>query len=263
MSEQECSRHAQNTKAREGLVVDIHSHIIPDVDDGPKSLEVAEEMCRMAIADGVEHMVATPHCNDRYRYDREYLTGALQELQARIGSQLALSLGCDFHMSYENVQDALEKPARYVIAETKYLLVELSNYGVPPSVSDSLMRLADRGLIPILTHPERNPILQGDLKRVLQWAAAGVVVQVTASAFTGLWGEHVRRAAVWLLRNNAVHVLASDAHNVNRRPPGLSSARAAVAEISGEDTAQALVDDNPRAIVNGKDLPYCPAVSCQ
>jgi protein-tyrosine phosphatase len=243
-------------------VVDIHSHIIPNVDDGPKSWGVAEEMCRMAIADGVEHMVATPHSNDRYRYDREYLAETLQQLQERIGSQLTLSLGCDFHLSYENVQDALENPGRYVIGETKYLLVELSNFSVPPSVSDSLMRLADRGLRPILTHPERNPILQENLKRVLEWAAAGVVVQVTASAFTGSWGEEVRRAAVWLLQNNSVHVLASDAHNADRRPPGLSSAREAVAEIAGKKTAQALVDENPRAIVNSRSLPYCPAVSC-
>lgn len=243
-------------------MVDIHSHLIPNVDDGPKSWDIAEAMCRLAIEDGVEHMVATPHSNDRYRYDRESLTEALQLLQHRIGSQLTLSLGCDLHLSFENLQDALQNPGRYVIAETKYLLVELSNYGVPPSVSDSLMRLADRGLTPILTHPERNPILQGNLKRVLEWAAAGVVVQVTASAFTGLWGESVRRAAIWLLQNNAVHVLASDAHNVDRRPPGLSGAREAVAEIASKETAQALVDENPRAIVNGRTLPYCPAVSC-
>jgi protein-tyrosine phosphatase len=241
-------------------VVDIHSHIIPNVDDGPKSWDIAEEMCRMAVEDGVEHMVATPHSNDRYGYDREYLTEALQQLRERMGGELTLSLGCDFHLSYENVQDALQNPAHYVIAETKYLLVELSNFSVPPSVSDSLMRLADRGLTPILTHPERNPILQGNLKRVLQWAAAGVVVQVTASAFTGLWGESVRSAAVWLLQNNAVHVLASDAHNTDRRPPGLSSAREAVVEIAGQETAQALVEDNPRAIVNGENLPFCPAV---
>jgi protein-tyrosine phosphatase len=243
-------------------LVDIHSHILPNVDDGPKSWDTAEDMCRIAIEDGVEHMVATPHSNDRYHYDREYLTKALQQLQRRIGNKLTLGLGCDFHLSYENVQDALEYPARYVIAETKYLLVELSNFSVPPPVSDSLMRLADRGLTPILTHPERNPILQGNLKRVLEWAAAGVVVQVTASSFAGLWGESVRRAAVWLLENNAVHVLASDAHNTDRRPPGLSSAREAVAELAGKETAQALVDDNPRAIVNGRSLPYCPAVSC-
>jgi len=241
-------------------VVDIHSHLIPNVDDGPTSWEIAEQMCRMAIADGVEHMVATPHSNDRYRYDREYLNGAVESLQQRLGQSLTLSLGCDFHLSSENVQDALENPTRYVIGNTKYLLVELSNFSVPPSVSDSLMRLADRGLTPVLTHPERNPILQGNLQRVLDWAAAGVVVQLTGSAFTGAWGESVRRAALWLLENNGVHVLASDAHDTERRPPGLSKAKAAVAEIAGEEIAQVLVDGNPRAIVNGRSLPYCPGV---
>ena len=242
-------------------MVDIHSHIIPEVDDGPKSWEDAEAMCRMAIADGVEHMVATPHSNDRYHYDREYLSQTLEHLQQRIGRELRLSLGCDFHLSYENVQDALQRPERYTIEGTKYLLVELNNYSVPPSVSDSLMRLADRGMTPILTHPERNPILQRSPQRILEWAAAGIVVQVTASAFNGLWGERVQRSAHWLLENNAVHVLASDAHDTARRVPGLSTARDAVAEISGQEVAQALVDGNPRAIVNGNPLPYFPPVS--
>ena len=242
-------------------MVDIHSHILPNIDDGPSSWDVAEEMCRMAVDDGIQHMVATPHSNDRYHYDREQFTETLHLLQKRIGNQLTLSLGCDFHLSYENVQDALENPARYVIADTKYMLVELSNYSVPPSVSDSLMRLADRGLTPILTHPERNPLLQGNLKRVLEWAAAGVAVQVTASALTGSWGDGVRRAGLWLLEHDSVHVLASDAHNTDRRRPGLSSARAAVEEIAGKQIAQALVDGNPRAIVNGRKLPYFPAVS--
>ena len=242
-------------------MVDIHSHILPNVDDGPTSWEVAEEMCRMAAADGVQHMVATPHSNHRYHYDREQLTQTLHVLQKRIGNQLTLSLGCDFHLSYENVQDALEHPSRYAIADTRYMLVELSNYGVPPSVSDSLMRLADRGLTPILTHPERNPILQGNLKRVLEWAAAGVIVQITASALTGSWGDGARRAALWLLENDSVHVLASDAHNTERRPPGLSRARATVEEIASKEIAQALVDGNPRAVVSGEPLPYCPLAS--
>jgi protein-tyrosine phosphatase len=261
VAEEILRRGSGQTSFTKDIVVDIHSHLIPEVDDGPKSWEMAELMCRMAIEDGVEHMVATPHSNDRYRYDREYLAQALASLQERAGHQLRLSLGCDFHLSYENLQDALQRPSRYTIEGTKYLLVELSNYSVPPTISDSLMRLADRGMTPILTHPERNPILQKSPNRVLEWAASGVIVQVTASAFTGLWGESVQRSARWLLEKNAVHVLASDAHDTTRRIPGLSTARTAVAEICGHETAQALVDDNPRAIVNGKPLPYCPSVS--
>lgn len=241
-------------------MIDIHSHIIPEVDDGPRTWEMAEAMCRLSMEDGVEHMVATPHSNNRYHYDRAYLLSALDRLQSRVGNGLKLSLGCDFHLSYENIEDALKHPRRYTIGDTQYLLVELSSYSVPPQIGDSMMRLADRGMTPILTHPERNPILQKSMSRVLEWVAAGVIVQVTASALTGSWGDTVRRSAHWLLQRNAVHVLASDAHDTERRVPGLSSAQLAASQVYGEKVARALVDDNPRAIVNGKPLPYFPEV---
>ena len=244
-------------------MVDIHSHILPDVDDGPKSWEVAEAMCRMALEDGIEHMVATPHSNDRYHYDRDYLSRMLDELRRRVSTGLKLTLGCDFHLSYENIQDAMRNPARYTIEGTPYLLVELSNYSVPPNIGDTLMRLADCGMTPILTHPERNPILQKSPTRVLEWAAAGVIVQLTASALTGSWGENAQHMAEWLLHRNAVHVLASDAHDTSRRTPGLSAARVRASKICGDEVARALVKDNPNAIVNGAALPHCPPVDCR
>jgi len=239
-------------------VIDIHSHILPEVDDGPKSWDVAADMCRMSAEDGVEYMVATPHANDRYHYDRDYLTDSLEHLRNLVGGKIRLGLGCDFHFSYDNLRDALARPERYTIEKTNYLLIELSNYGVPPQISDSLMLLRSRDLVPILTHPERNPILQKNMERVLDWVQSGVVVQVTASALTGQWGEVVRKNAEWLLRHQAVHVLASDAHDTKRRVPGLSGARAAAAEIVGNDVASALVDANPRAIVNNDVLTYFP-----
>ncbi len=237
---------------------DIHTHILAEVDDGPKSWDVAQEMCRLAKEDGIECMIATPHANDRYHYDREYLVRALAHLRHMIGPEPRLGLGCDFHLSYENIQAALSTPSRFTIESTNYLLVELSNYSVPPQIGDNLMKLGDKGLVPILTHPERNPILQKSPKRVLEWVEMGVVVQVTASALTGFWGEPVRQSARWLLERDAVHVLASDAHDARRRKPGLSEARDAVSEICGADVARALVNDNPRAIVSGEPLPYFP-----
>ena len=152
----------------------------------------------------------------------------------------------------------LVRPGRYTIDDTKYLLVELSNYSVPPQIGDHLVRLADNGLVPILTHPERNPILQKSPQRVLEWVERGLVVQVTASAFTGDWGDSTRRSALWLLEREAVHVLASDAHDTQHRVPGLSAARDAVAQICGQDIAHALVDGNPRAVITGQPLPYFP-----
>lgn len=239
-------------------MLDIHCHILPEVDDGPKSWEAAIEMCRMAAADGISHIVATPHANDRYTYDRPYLRQILIQLQARVGASPQLSLGCDFHLSFENLERVLAQPHTYTIGDTNYLLVELSNFSVPIQVADCFTRLGDRGLTPILTHPERNPILQQTPQRVLEWVEQGCLVQVTASALTGSWGERPEIIARWLLDRTAVHILASDAHDHKRRVPILSAARDIAAEIAGTEYAQALVENNPAAIVSGQPIPYCP-----
>jgi len=239
-------------------VIDIHCHILAEVDDGPTSWEVEEEMCRMAVADGIEHIVATPHANDRYAYDREFLGQALQHLRERIGEAPRLSLGCDFHLSYENLQDVMRFPERYAIEGSRYLLAELSNYSVPVQIEEHFNKLLEKGLTPVITHPERNPIMQRNPQRILQWVELGCVIQVTGSAFTGMWGEQPRKTAEWLLKREAVHVLATDAHDTKRRPPVLSTARNAAAGICGEEVALALVDGNPRAIVSGQPLPYFP-----
>ncbi len=239
-------------------MIDIHCHLLPEVDDGPKSWETAVEMCRMAAADGITHSVATPHANDRYAYDRVYLGELLEQLRERVGPSLELSLGCDFHLSYDNLERVLEQPRNYTIGDTNYLLVELSDYSVPVQLSNCFAQLADRGITPILTHPERNPILQQSPQRVLEWIEQGVLVQVTASALTGSWGERPEIIARWLLDRSAVHVLSSDAHDSKRRTPVLSAARKVAAQIVGAEYAGALVEANPGAIVAGKPIPFCP-----
>jgi protein-tyrosine phosphatase len=235
-------------------VIDIHSHILPEVDDGPQSWETAEAMCRMAAQDGIDHMVATPHANDRYFYDRGYLAGLLSHLQQRIGEKPKLSLGCDFHLSYENMQSAVETPARYCIGETRYLLVEFSNFNIPQQLDTWLREMCERGYTPILTHPERNPILQDSTERILKWVKEGCAVQITANALTGSWGDRARHAAQNLLKKRAVHFLATDAHDTLRRPPILSAARKLAAKEYGEALATALVESNPSAVINNQPL---------
>jgi protein-tyrosine phosphatase len=235
-------------------VIDIHSHILPEVDDGPKSWETAEAMCRMAAQDGIDHMVATPHANDRYFYDRVYFAELLSHLQQRIGEKPKLSLGCDFHLSYENMQSAVETPERYCIGESRYLLVEFSNFNIPQQIDTWFLEMCERGYTPILTHPERNPILQDSTERVLKWVKEGCAVQITASAITGSWGDRARHAAQQLLKKRAVHFLATDAHDTLRRPPILSAARKLAAKEYGEALATALVETNPSAVVNNQRL---------
>ena len=239
-------------------MVDIHSHLLPEVDDGPKTWDVSIAMCQAAAADGITHMVATPHANDRYHYDREYLQGLLDRLRQLLSAAPELLLGCDFHLSYDNIQDAIAHPMRYVIADTRYLLVEFSNYSIPQNATDSFLKLGDAGMTSIITHPERNPILRENLQRVVEWAGQGCVVQMTGSALTGFWGERTRAAAQWLLEHDAVHVLATDAHDMEKRVAILSTARDAAAKICGEEVAEALVEGNPRAIIANEPLPYFP-----
>jgi len=237
-------------------MIDIHSHILPGIDDGSKSWDMTLEMCRLAIRDGITHIVATPHADNSYAYSRDRVREVIAELDAKIGAQLAFSIGCDFHLSYENIEDAITHPNRYTIASKQYLLVELSDYGIPPQMSDSLFKLQSVGMVPIITHPERNAILQRRPEPVLEWVDAGCLVQVTASAVTGYWGPIARRLAIWLLDHDAVHVLATDAHDDKNRPPILSEARDGVSKRFDADVARALVVDNPAAIVAGQPLPF-------
>ena len=219
-------------------MVDIHSHILPEVDDGSPSWEMSVHMCQMAAQDGIEHMVATPHANEQFSYDRDWLRGVLDELRQRTGNRPRLSLGCDFHFSFENLESLSKTPHRYTIEDTPYLLVEFSDFSVPPSVNHELEDLLTRGLVPIITHPERNPLLQRKPERVLQWTQLGCAVQVTASAITGAWGEKAKKVARWLLDRGAVHIVATDCHSVDHRPPILSAARDLVGRKYGHDLAR-------------------------
>jgi protein-tyrosine phosphatase len=241
-------------------MVDIHCHILPGVDDGARDWEIAVEMCQMAAEDGIEHMVATPHANHQFDYERNNLRCMLDELRTRVGATPELSLGCDFHLSYDNLESLAEDPGDYTIEKTPYLLVELSDYSVPPGIGREMEGLVRAGLRPIITHPERNPLLARNQDRVLEWVRIGCAVQVTASAVTGKWGRTPKKFAEWLIERGAAHVLATDSHDVGRRPPILSAARDVVSRKYGADVAKAMVDDNPRAVISGEPMEYFPRV---
>jgi protein-tyrosine phosphatase len=240
-------------------MVDIHSHILPNVDDGASSWETSVRMCQMAAEDGTTHIVATPHANDEFVYDRAHLEELLAELKTRTGGILRFSLGCDFHLSYENLVELDRDPHRFTISGTDYLLVELSDFSIAPWVTTRLSDLVSSGIKPVITHPERNMILQKKPEQVLEWASMGCPVQVTANSLTGRWGEKAFKVAQWLLRNESVHIIASDCHNLESRSPVLSQAYGVLEKTYGAELATALVTDNPHAVVENRPLPYFPS----
>ena len=235
-------------------MVDIHCHILPAIDDGSESWEMTANMCRMAAADGITHIVATPHCDDQFEYDREHFTDMLATLSEVADGKLTFSIGCDFHLSPQNLEEALADPQRYAIGDTQYLLVEFDHHSIPANSGEQLMAIISRGMVPIVTHPERNAYLIKNPETLLRFIEAGCLVQVTASAFTGFWGPKSQKAAEKLLRQNAVHIVASDAHDLQLRPPVLSDARTRIATLAGADVAEALVNHNPAAVVAGQSV---------
>lgn len=240
-------------------MVDIHSHFLPGLDDGAKTVEDSLAMIEMAAADGTTHLVGTPHCNAKYKFSLERNRALLAELQARVGSRIRLLSGCDFHLSYENLQQALADKSPFTINQGDYLLAEFSDYALAPNTFELLHNLRLHGIFPIITHPERNPLLhERGLKFLARLVEMECPVQVTAASFTGRFGRRAQEFAEELLAHRLVHIVASDAHDTRDRPPRLSPAREAVAALAGEDVARALFVENPRAVIDNCPLPYLP-----
>lgn len=235
-------------------MVDIHSHILSGLDDGARTIEESLAMVRMAAESGTTDIVATPHANLEYAFEPEVVARKIAELQERSGSAIRIHRGCDFHLYYENIQRALQDPARYAINGKRYLLVEFSDLLIFPSAGEVLGRLQEAGLTPVITHPERNALLARDLEQIRRWVDAGCRVQVTAQSFSGRFGRKVRAAAEELVRCELVHFVASDAHDTRHRPPVLAEAYRHVAGKHGEARAQALFVTNPRAAVEGEEV---------
>ena len=240
-------------------MVDIHCHLLPTLDDGASEEAVAIEMATMATADGITHVVATPHSNYRFRFDPEVNRRKRDELQLAVGETPTILLGCDFHLSHENLASVRLHPDHYTINGLHYLLVEFSNIAIFPNIEEVFADLVSRRLTPIITHPERNPILSRSLHRIQKWIAAGCYVQVTAGSFLGRFGKGALKTSLSLLRHHMVHFIATDAHDILRRPPLLSEACRVIAKEQGEEIAWALSEANPQAAIEGRDLPWQPS----
>jgi protein-tyrosine phosphatase len=234
-------------------MIDIHSHILWGLDDGAESLEDSLAMLELAARSGTTGIVATPHANAEYEHRPALIDARIRELAARLSSP-RIYRGCDFHLTFDNVDRLLANPSAYTIAGKQYLLVECPDLHVGPHTEGVLERLIAAGLVPIVTHPERNPVLQRELGRVEAWVNLGCLVQVTALAVTGGFGRRAFAACHRLLGRGMAHVVASDAHDPVRRNTRLDEAREAIRARYGEEAAELLFTANPEAIVAGAEV---------
>lgn len=242
-------------------MIDIHCHILPTLDDGAESVEIAVAMAEMAVAEGVTHIICTPHSNSRYAFQPEVIKQRRDELQARYEGKITFATGCDFHLSFENLQAIRETPTRYTLNQKNYLLVEFADYSIPPALDQALHDLQLAGLTPIITHPERNPLIRTKPERLFQWLRQGCYAQVTAQSISGKFGRTAQEAAEKWLAAGVFHFIASDAHNVSSRPLRLKATYDYVSGEYGEELAHALLVDNPLAAFEGRPLPCVPELA--
>jgi protein-tyrosine phosphatase len=235
-------------------LIDIHSHVLYGLDDGARTREESVAMLQMAAEHGTTALVATPHANPTFKFDPERIAEELAELREACGESIELYSGCDFHLSYENIQDAIDNPQKYTINHKGYLLVEFSDLLIFRNTLEIFARLRDAGMTPIITHPERNGLLRQRLDQIAEWVGAGALVQVTAQSLTREFGGRAQEFSRQLLDSGLVHFAASDGHDCQRRPPRMDQAKAWLAEEYGEGLAEALCVTNPRAVVVGEAL---------
>src|SRR5277367_261874 len=209
---------------------DIHCHILPGLDDGAKTIEDSVAMAEDAIADGITHVVATPHASADYLFDYQKVRAAVTELSERLNGRLTLATGCDFHLSHENLLALRKDPRPFCINQKDYLLVEFNDFSIPAALDQTLHEICLAQIHPIITHPERNGILRTHPERLRQWITQGCYVQVTAGSLSGVFGPGPQQNAWNWLRAGMVHFISTDAHNTSRRPLKLKFAYDAIAQ---------------------------------
>jgi protein-tyrosine phosphatase len=235
-------------------MIDIHSHVVWGLDDGATTMEQSLDMLRAAAESGTTDIVATPHSNVQFAYQVELLEERMCELASRTDGKPRIHRGCDLHLSVDNIDEVLQRPGRYAINGKQYLLVECPDFHVGKHTERVLRQLIERGIVPVVTHPERNPVLQQKLSRVEEWVESGCLVQVTALSISGGFGRTACLTARRLLERGLVHVVASDAHDPEHRHTRLDAAYAAVRSTYGEEEADILFTQSPQAIIDGAQL---------
>jgi protein-tyrosine phosphatase len=238
--------------------VDTHLHLLPGVDDGPATAEEAAALLDAVVAAGTRQAIATPHANYQFRFDRDASLQLLAELQAQAGERLRLYLGCELHLSYENVQQAVAAPRQFSLNGSRYMLVEFPEFFERNALGAALQQLLDAGAVPVLAHPERNPVFQGDPEALDDYLRLGCVAQLTASSLTGRFGKRAQQFGATLLQGERARIVASDGHSAEQRPPRFHKAVEVIRELAGDEMAQALCSDNPLAVIEDRPLPYHP-----
>ena len=238
-------------------MIDIHCHLLPAIDDGARCLDQSLALAHHAVADGITHMVVTPHIHPGvYDNDKASISRVFESFRAALTDhriQLQVAMAGEVRLCPE-ILPMLEKnhiPLYVDGAGKKTILLELPHSHVPPGTEQLLKWLLEHDIGVVIAHPERNKEIMRNYHRVESFLDLGCKLQVTAGSVSGRFGEPPHQAAVYMLKKGWVHVLASDAHHIKSRPPELSDGLNAAKGYVGAAYANQLVLDAPAQITAG------------
>jgi protein-tyrosine phosphatase len=250
-------------------MIDLHSHILPGIDDGSRNLEMSLEMARMAVDDGITTMACTPHIYPGlYMNDTAGIIAAREALQRALddkGIPLKLTIGADVHL-VPGLLQGLRDGIVPCLHQTRYLLLEPSHHVAPPRFQDSVFQLVAEGYVPVITHPERLTWVEDSYSVFADLVRQGAWMQVTAGALTGVFGARAKYWGERFLGDGLTHIIATDAHSSGRRSPNMSKARQIAERMLGREEAELLVRGRQEKILENalpSDVPSPPQVERQ
>ena len=244
-------------------MIDLHCHILPALDDGAQNLVDSIELVKLAIADGITHAVCTPHIQlGRFDNNLDTIATAFDLLVTQIKSQqlnIALAFAAEVRICPEIMLLSKQNKLPFIgkWQNTDVLLLELPHSHIPPGTDQLIKWLHKHKITPMIAHPERNRDIIADYNKFDMLCKLGCLFQMTAGSLCGQFGEAVQAISAKMLIEDKITILATDAHNIKRRPPSLLAGRNAAAELIGDQKANSLVYDTPKLISQSKFIyPY-------
>ena len=243
-----------------GKMVDIHCHILPATDDGALSLEESVAMCLAAADDGIEVIVATPHMFDGVHTTPEagFIRERIDEVMAACSGKIKIMPGGEVRYSHEIFKEAKDPATRIKLNGTSYMLLEFAFQMVPANIEMTIFQMLNAGVTPVIAHPERNKRIQQHPEILAGLIERGAFSQIDAGSLTKSFGAEPYESAKKIIEAGMAHFIATDAHHLERRRPILTDAVAVAAAIGGAEYARAMVEENPRALINDRVIPYQP-----
>lgn len=239
-------------------MIDLHNHMLPGIDDGARDWEQSLEMARLAVEDGIEGVVCTPHwCYGFYENTRSDILRAFQKFREKLEDRripLKVYPGAELHYNPDIPRRIWEETALTLNDTGRYALVELPHESLPENMERLFGSLLYQRVTPVISHPERNAGFLRHPHRLSRLIEMGALTQITAASLLGRFGSDIQKFTVFLMGHRMVHVLATDAHGVKGRPPRLAAAVKEAELIVGKEAARQMVLDTPIKIVRGEPV---------